>query len=427
MRNTSLIVIISCFLFTQAISAAEPNGSDANGLRARSARNRGIFQSERAIINWHDGIQQMVVSPRLSRDSNNLWLFPVKARSEQVKFSLAKGFPSLLGPDSSQIAGKRLDKIKYALVATQLWSIPLYYFRSENPDYRFTRDANYVNITKSDANGIHIEVLSAESPSALARQLQEHGKSVSESELNQYSRFINNQYSILGVWRQGSEPNLPRGDARRAYRRRPVLYVEFPAENPFYPVIQRTGRFGRLSVTLIGLWQIAGQEHSPAFACDQRLSDDSELLDLFGISPADHQIPYTIFTMASDATAVPDELVFVQGRASGYAYPDAILKMPYFELIPLAIVVLVIISYLSAGVSGLIAYRKWNGFAGFGLFNLLSILAVGIAMNYMKGGTAEVFRQNKPKARLFLACFSILVVLFSFAVFAVLKMPLDVQ
>jgi hypothetical protein len=426
MRSTSLIVVISCFLFAQAISAAEPNASDANGLRTRSARTRGLFQSERAIINWHDGIQQMVISARLSTESNNLWLFPVKARSEQVKFSLAKGFPYIFGPDSSQIAGKRLDNIKYALVATQLWSIPLYYFHSETPDYRFVRDANYVNMTRSDANGIHIEVLSAESPSALARLLQERGKSISESELNKYSRYINSQYSMLAVWRQGSEPNLPRGDARRAFRRRPVLNVEFPAEKPFYPVIQRTGGYGRLSITLIGLWQIAGQENSAAFACDQRFSNDSELPDFFKISSANHEIPYTTFSMARDATVVPGDLVFVQGRAPGYAYPDAISKMPYFELIPLVIIVLVIISYLSAGIGGLIAYRKWQGFAGFGLFNLLSILAVGIAMNFMKGGAAEVFRQDKSRARFFLACFSILVVLLSFAVFAVLKMPLDV-
>jgi hypothetical protein len=96
-------------------------------------------------------------------------------------------------------------------------------------------------------------------------------------------------------------------------------------------------------------------------------------------------------------------------------------------LIPLGLIALAAISYLSAGVSGLLTYRKWRGFAEFGFLNLLSIIAMGIVMNYKKGGISEMFRQNKWKARIFLAFFSVMVVLLSFALFAMLKMPLKLQ
>ncbi|OHB45342.1 MAG: hypothetical protein A2178_02465 [Planctomycetes bacterium GWC2_49_10] len=101
--------------------------------------------------------------------------------------------------------------------------------------------------------------------------------------------------------------------------------------------------------------------------------------------------------------------------------------MSYLTLISLGLIAVAGISYLSAGVSGTLTYRKWRGFAEFGFWNLLSILAMGIVMNYKKNGISEIFRQNKRQARIFLAFFSVIVVLLSFALFAILKMPLQGQ
>jgi hypothetical protein len=133
MRKTTFLAAILSFVFTQAICVAEFNEPDANSFRSQSPRTLGVYRSERVMINWHDGIQQMVVSPRLTPDTNSLWIFPLKCKSEQVKFSLTKTFPQFYGADCREIARNVLTNVNYAVIATQLWTIPLCYFWAESP------------------------------------------------------------------------------------------------------------------------------------------------------------------------------------------------------------------------------------------------------------------------------------------------------
>lgn len=131
MRKIKILAAILSFFFIQALCMAGPNASDANSFRGRSPRTRGMYRSERVVINWHDGVQQMLVSPRLTPDTNSLWLFPLKCKSEQVKFSLAKNFPQLYGTDSREIAGNALTNVNYTVIASQLWTIPFCYYWAE--------------------------------------------------------------------------------------------------------------------------------------------------------------------------------------------------------------------------------------------------------------------------------------------------------
>jgi len=423
MRKTIFLAAILSFVFTQAICVAEFNEPDANSFRSQSPRTRGMYRSERVMINWHDGIQQMVVSPRLTPDTNSLWIFPLKCKSEQVKFSLTKNFPHFYGADCREIARNVLANVNYAVIATQLWTIPLCYFWAESSDYSFSPGMPGI----VDSNGVHIELLKADSVPALAQQLKERGRSIQETELGTYAKYLNKEYSLLAVWREGNEPNTTQSDFMHSYRRRSCIYVEFPSEKPFYPMAHESGRQRRLSLTLTGFWQIAGQEQSNAFQCNQQVSQDVNVPDSFRSSLPQKNIPFTIFSLFGEGDRMQNDLTFVPGRLEGMAYADAVTKMSYLELISLGLIVLAGISYLSAGVSGLLTYRKWRGFAEFGFLNLLSIIAMGIVMNYKKSGITEIFRQNKWKARIFLAFFSVIVVLLSFALFAMLKIPLKLQ
>jgi len=423
MRKTIFLAAILSFVFTQAICVAESNEPDANSFRSQSPQTHGMYRSERVMINWHDGIQQMVVSPRLTPETNSLWIFPLKCKSEHVKFSLTKNFPHFYGADCREIARNVLANVNYAVIAAQLWTIPLCYFWAERPDYSFSPGMSGV----VDSNGVHIELLKADSLPALAQQLKERGKSIQETELGTYAKYLNKEYSLLTVWREGNEPNTTQSDFRPSYRRRPCIYVEFPSEKPFYPMAHKSGRYGRLSLTLTGFWQIAGQEQSNAFQCNQQISQDVNVPDSFRSSLPQKNIPFTTFSLFGEGNRMQNDLIFVPGRLEGVAYADAVSKMSYLELIPLGLIALAAVSYLSAGASGLLTYRKWRGFAEFGFFNLLSIIAMGIVMNYKKGGISEIFRQNKWKARIFLAFFSVIVVLLSFALFAMLKIPLKLQ
>jgi hypothetical protein len=419
MRKIKFFAAVLSLIFTQAIFAAEPNESDANSVRSPSHRMRGMHRSERTVINWHDGIQQMAVSMRLTPDMNSLWIFPLKCESSQVKFSQTKNFPQFYGADFRETAANTLDYVNYAVIATQLWTIPLCHFWAECPDSNFGYRSSEV-----DQNGVHIELLKADSVPELAVQLKERGRYMQETALANYAKYLNKEYSLLAVWRESNEPNIMQSNSRRSHRQRACIYVEFPSEKPSYLMPQKFGGRGRFSLTLTGFWQIAEQEQSKAVQCNQFVSLNANVPDSFKQSLPQKNIPFTTFSLVGESNSVPNELALVSGRLKGTAYTDAVSKMSCLELTALGLAVLAVISYFSAGISGLLIYRKWRGYAELGFANLLSIVAMGIVMNYKKGGIYEAFRQDKWKPRLFLAFFSVIVALLSFALFAMLKMPL---
>ena len=131
MFKTTFFAAILAFVFAQPICAAESNESDANNFKSQSSRTHWRYRSERVMMNWHDGIQQMVVSPRVHRDTNSLWILPLKCKSDEVKFSLTNDYPYLFGTDCREAARKVLTNVNYSIIATQLWTIPLFYFANQ--------------------------------------------------------------------------------------------------------------------------------------------------------------------------------------------------------------------------------------------------------------------------------------------------------
>jgi hypothetical protein len=424
MQKTAFLAAILSLLFIQAICMAEANEPDANSFRNRPYRTGGRRQSERAVINWHDGIQQMVVSPRIAEDTNSIWLLPLKCKSENVKFRIVADFPRFNGVEPRIIARNILTNVNYALVASQLWTIPLCHIRpvySYDTYYDFFRRGmpGYI-----DSNGFRIELLKADSVQTLAQHLKDRGKSLSQTELEAFARCVNEEYAFLAVWREANEPNATPIDNTQEILRRPCIYVEFPSDKPVYPVAHKDGRQMRLALTLTGFWQVDGQERYSELVCNQLISSDTGMPGPFKPSLPQEHIPFTYITLYGWGGSLRNDLSFVPGRLKGMAYADALSKMSYPELILFGLISLACVSYLSAGISGLLTYKKWRGFAEFGFLNLLSILALSIAMNYQKGGISEIFRQDKWKARRFLAIFSLLLALLSVVLFALLKIPL---
>ncbi|OHB53483.1 MAG: hypothetical protein A2Y07_00310 [Planctomycetes bacterium GWF2_50_10] len=420
-----IVTIFAAFLLSQAICLADVNEPNTNNFANQSFR-RGNFRSESATINWHDGIQHMVVSPRVVRDNNSIWIFPLKCKSDQVKFNLTGDTLRLSGMDPREIAQNKLKSVNYALIATQLWTLPICYFNMEKSTGNFSGQMS----SPVDSNGVRIELFQADSVQTLAQQLESKGRIVPLSELEPYAAYLNSDYSLLTVWREGNEPNMmgltrgnepnsTRSSNYRSFRRRPSIYVEFPSDAPYYVLPQKPGRQGRVSLTIAGFWQIANRPQAADFRCNQFVVPDDNIPAFFASSQPLKNIPITTISLGNHAGPVTD-LSFVPGRLENMACVDGVANMSPLALVPLGIISLALISYVSAGVSGLLIYKKWRGFATLGFFNIFTILAVGAAMNYRKTDVTDVIKSNKWKARIFLAVFSVLVALISLAAFAML-------
>jgi hypothetical protein len=362
----------------------------------------------------------MVVSPRIASEANSLWILPLKCKSEQIKFSLMKDSPQLYGMDYREIAKNKLTNITYAMISTQIWTIPICYYNHESLDYPQSSDLRQAG----DTNGVHIELLNVDSVPALMQQLEKYKKSISETQLANYAKYLNQEYSLLTVWKEGNEPNT--AQVGYGYRHRPAIYVEFPSEKPSYPLLNMNGRFGRLTLTLIGFWQIEEQDQSEAFICDQRISQGANLPDSMLLSQ-EKNVDLTIFSRSRNSVPVQGELTFVPGKLKQLKNVDTIAKLPYQAFILPGLIAFAFISYLSAGISGVLTFRKWRGYAEFGLWNLLSIVAMGIVISYKKGGINEILKQNKWRTRLYLIFFSILFTAMSFGLLELLKILLNLR
>jgi hypothetical protein len=417
MKKTLLTSILA-LIFCQVVCFAEPNSADSNSTGRRTPRQSGRFRSERVSIGWENGIQKMTVSIRLTGEANSIWLYPIKCQNEQVKFHLTQNRPRFSGTDARQSAINVLTNINLGVVAGQIWSIPISYYNFERSDGSFDPCAPTAII---DSNDMYVQLIKADSPVQLTEQLKGFGKNVSQSELEKYSKYLNGEYVLLAAWRQTSDSNLTQRGAGRNFRARPAIYAEFPSERPVYYAIQRNGRPPRISLTLTGFWQIDGQDIAGFFDCEQ----------LVGQNEADSQccrlkkLPFTRFTIRQNENLPQDEILFTAGRLKGMAYADFISNLPCSAMILFGLAAVALVSYFAGGISGLCTYRKWKGFAELGLWNIFTIIAVGIAMAYKKGGISETLRQSKWKPWIFLAVFSLLVIAFSFGLFDILKIPLE--
>lgn len=434
MRKNIFFAAVLVSVSLQPLLAADSNEPNNNTTTARSSMMR-LYRSERAAINWHNGTQRMVVSPRLNTDANSLWIFPINCQPEQIQFNLIPKFPNFYGPNRTQQASDLLNNLNCAIIATQLWTIPIcYYCWTDHPEI----SSGYGSFSTIDSNGVSIKILKADSTASLAQQLKEHGRSIEPSELKPYAEYLNQDYSLLTVWREKTEqdridraepnfgdPNLTQTRFRRGYHRRPCLYVEFPSEKPFYPILFTEGRPRHLTLTLTGFWQIDNPEQSKAFQCYQQVCPEAALPEAFRAFLPPKDIPYTTFTFLSTSTPLEKHLAFTPSQIEDEIYADTLSKMSYLQLILPGMVMLAIMSYLSAGICGLLVYGKWRGFATLGIMNILTIIVMTIAMNSKTSKISETIQQSKKKANLFLVLFSIVTVLLSFGVFALLKMPLQ--
>lgn len=451
MQTSTILAAFLSFILTSSMYAAEadtatpatePAVSDTTASdAAATAENQSQqpqyrYRSERAMIHWHDGLQQMVVSPRLSRETTAPWILPLKGSIEQIQFRLAEPIPQGWGfgrgYDCRHIAEQRLNNLNYAVIAGQLWTIPMCYFGIDRAQYGASAEMP----TDADSEGVHMKILAADSAASLAKQLQDMGLPLGDIDPEAYANYYTPDYSLLVVWAdplpepavQPSEEtdteNAQRERQRSFYRRRPSVYVEFPTDKPYYPMTHRGEQQGRLSLTLTGYWQAAGQEDIQVEQFDQRIVQQPSIPEVFKLAPAQKNIPLTTLSFGRSGNLIQADLTFIPGQTKKLGFVDVVSKLPYPALAAAGFVVLAVISYLAAGISGLISFGKWKGYAAFGLWNVFTLIAVGLAIKFSTAGIGQTLRQNTWKTRLFLVLFSLLVVGLSFAVFAAIKLPL---
>ncbi|GAH86525.1 unnamed protein product, partial [marine sediment metagenome] len=181
----------------------------------------------------------------------------------------------------------------------------------------------------------------------------------------------------------------------------PCLYVEFATERAYYPM-RPTGTYGdayvpvTLIVTDYVMPQTDGGRPHWAYASHYSLVDHPEQGPLrFIAALPEGRFPYTVVRTSGDAKDYTEDLWFDPVPAPDTTYADAIasLSNPYVG-VPAGILFIAALSYVSAGLTGLLMFGQWKGYAAVGLWNVLTLPALGIAVGAARGRCGENMRRG---------------------------------
>jgi hypothetical protein len=412
----SMIAVLPCFADGRAFK-----GKDFGSMRS-------IAQNEqRAVISHKDGIEKMLIaiSLEMENEDNAIWIFPVPGKPEKVKVDVLDSFPRFSGKDPLIEAYKVLTGIRMFSMMTQIYPfftcLPLSKARSGG------KETSEISIHESiEKWGIRAETITAQSQEALSDYLTAKKVGLGKEELKPFERYLGGDYVLVVIWIDSRTQLLKQfpeytSKGPSDLGRWPCLYVEFPTEKAFYPLLA-TSAYGEteIPINIVVLGYVAQDANSkPAVNFRQRYYKQSQRLEKVPAQLADvmprRDIRYTRLRFRGPAKDLTEDLWLKPTSPPGIWFAEIILPAadnPFVFFVPL-LCYIGILSYLSAGIAGWILYRKWRGFGLLGLFNVFTIVAIYFAARWARNLLAGQI-QNSGKdfsVGMFITVFSIIFVL----------------
>lgn len=391
---------------------------------------RPIIQNEqRAVIAHKNGTEKMLIAISLALEDqeNAIWIFPVPGKPETVKVDVLDSFPVFFGRDPRVEAYGILAGIRSLALLTQIY--PAFTCVCLMPALQKSGEGEAFIHGSIDKWGIRAETITAESLNALSNYLQEKKVGLDPNQLKPFERYLGSDYVMVVAWIDSREqllkefPEYQAGGPSSSWRW-PCLYVEFPSQKAFYPLIP-TGIYGDekipIDVITIGYFtQDAKSKLKDRFW--PRYYKQSKKPE--GIPPQmyddlpEENVTYTRLHFSGPAKDLTDDLWLKPTSPPGIRVAEAILKVsdkPFILFGPV-LCYIALVSYISAGIAGLILYRKWRGFDLLGFCNVFTIVAVYFAARWAKN-LLSMRLQNTNKvfsAAHFLTVFSIVFVLLNY-------------
>jgi hypothetical protein len=184
-------------------------------------------------------------------------------------------------------------------------------------------------------------------------------------------------------------PDTAGAPADGAAGSRPCVSVEFPADRPVCPIPALPAGAGQ--AIELKAWVLGHVRPDASKAKLPRLTYSHFREDASSTSPRTAQafwqgagggfLNCTAVSFSGAAGALKGELCFepVKVRGFGYAALVEVLARNVPGVVPVLFLA-VVLSYLSAGLTGLAMFQEWHRYAGLGLWNLLTVVGFGVAV-----------------------------------------------
>lgn len=423
---TILLLVLARFVFA--------DGKVFKGLDYSSMR--PVHENEqRAFIAHKNGREAMVLAVNFDIDENEkaFWLFPVLGQPEDIKTDILESYPQLFGYDPIIKAKEKMDIIAIAQLYTQPYLYPVLCCTMWP-----TLGVKGINIhSEVEKEGLRIQTITGDSLESLTEFLQLNGIVVENSEIKVYEDYLNDKYTLVFVAITSIEEllgNFPELIQRTLYTggRWPCIFVEFPAEQVFYP-LKPTGTYRDiLEVNLIVMdyMEPVDKDIQQPWRYDyfsaKILPEDFPKALLPYID--EDNLRYTRMRFMNQASLLKQDLYLAPADVQGMRYAEGILKLSELNggiFLMIAFFIITIQSWVCAGLSGKVIKKRWNPYANLGFGNLVTLVGVHLAAKYGQGifGTDLNDERQKSQRSKFLCLFALFFILSSVLLYIILHIP----
>lgn len=354
-----------------------------------------------AVISYTDGREQLVFARTLkaAQPSDKILLIPVPAQQPtDVAIDVLTDLPTLSGTDLNQVAGKYLESLNQAALLTQItpyfmWkniTTPLGLSQSSGPptlgavptsSKGFADDVTvYQHLDKA---GLSNEVITAKSASALQQYFQAKGLTIDPKTIPVLDAYIGKDYAFVASWRAASA-------GANTTSNTVGLAINFATEQIFYPLVP-SSTFGQQQLTetirILGL-------HQPKLSAALRpySSVQYSLADQKSFSLGDQRIESSALTYTTVTIDAPSRL-FSEDLWFEYSVPVHVTFASVLgwasrqtaAMVGAILLWIALVSALAGIIAGALAFgrttqRTLSSFAKLGLWNVLSIIGLTIAL-----------------------------------------------
>lgn len=386
LRFTCLLFLaVSLFPTVTRGDGAAFQGHDLSSLEPIQER------EQMAAIVHHNNMERMIIAINFEAEDqdNALWIFPLPSTPGKTRLEVLNSFPLFFGNDPRQTASAVINGLMTVSRATQIYPLPF-----ELMSLTFGTSDGVPVHAEVEKWGVHAEAITTRSMDDLTAYLQERRAGISKEHLRTFEPYLSDQYVLVISWIASREQLLkefPKDQASKSPGRGrwPCLYVEFPADQIFYP-LRPTSTYGHqeIPVRLYVLGYVK-PEVNPSLARQLDISYYRQPHFLentpkeFIESLPSRNIPYTRVSIETRAENFIDDLWFSPIEPSGMRYAEVVERLGEERvLIPIGIIFVAVISYISAGLSALILFGRWGKYARLGLWNMLTWVGLIIATSH---------------------------------------------
>jgi hypothetical protein len=365
---------------------------------------------QRAVIVHRNGVEKMLiaVSLELEDEDKGLWIFPVPSNPNTIKLDVLESFPVFEGVDTLGKVHNLFEDILKLAFLTQIYPTPFVIISNSTLSGGLSlgkrggfKVSTYYEVEKW---GVHTEAVRADSIEDLRGYLKEKGVGIETKELSAFEDYLSDKYVLILAWISSRKELLKEfkeygKDITPGGKRWPSLYVEFTTEKAFYPM-RPTSSYGeeyiKITLTILDYVQIdryyphiyTGYYRQSKAVKDIPSKMTKDLLS--------KNIRYTRISFADRARFLRDDLWFIPGAPNNVKNGDLIVSVldNSFGFCIAYICIISFLSWITAGLTGLVLFQKWKGYARLGLWNIFTLIGLCAASYKVKGIVGERFSQT---------------------------------